>query len=110
MPEVVAHHAVHTYPFLLNGAPVHITVVRVPMDKFPAALLGVSEAIAPERYYAHFILDEMLYVSFPGVICSIRKGDGLAMQTAKAIGTMFRIPMEQMPFEGLFTEDHPGGI
>jgi len=109
VPVALKRYAVRTYPFHLNGAPIHITELRLPEDVCPAALLEIAEALAPERYYAHFVRDDTLYVIFPGVICSIKQGHATAMRIAKMIGCEFRIPVEQMPFEGLFTDDHPGG-
>ena len=109
VPEALARYTIRSYPFLLNGTPLHITVLRVPMDQLPAVLLALSEALVPEQFYAHFIFGDILYVIFPGVICSIRRGDEGAIQTAETIGIMFRVPMEQMPFARLFTDDHPGG-
>lgn len=103
---------VNEYQYNLEGdeaTPVSICVVEIPADKVASTTLLLAKRLVPKRYYAHFVAGNLLYVVFPMCVYLVIRGDRSSAEHCRLIGRMFDIPDEQMPFEGLFEDDHPKG-
>lgn len=104
LPAVVLRQ----YPHLLGGTlPVQIAELSVTRHRVLAVAMQVAEVLLPQRFYAHFLDDERMYVAFPNCVVVIGRDDPASADTARAVGALFEIPAAQMRFEEMFVNDHP---
>lgn len=111
LPGDLAEMIVDQHSHMLGGVePVQILVTSSPSKRLPEMAMAVSFSLLPQRYYAHFIDGNLLWVVFPTTICYVRQDDSAAADRARLVGRTFAIPDSQMPFEGLFEHDHPNTV
>lgn len=104
-------HEVLRYPYLLDGVkPVTSVKLALPIDEMASLLLGFSQMLQEEDFYAHFIYKDTLFVVFPRCVVQANKHLPESFDTCRVIGALFSIPVHQMKFERLFIEDHPTDI
>ncbi len=92
---------------LAGTGKIKILVVHISREELPGVLLELSGSMLPEKFYAHFVAGETIYVVFPSTVCLVHKGDIKSVARCRQIGALFAIPDEQMVFEAMFEVDHP---
>lgn len=108
LPETLGRYEERRYAHLLSGVePVEIILLQVPASELPRAAFELSEILLPQKFYAHFVTSDALYVVYPGCVYVLKRGDSESLLRCKSIGTMFNVPEDQMPFEEMFEVDHP---
>lgn len=104
LPAVVCKKYAH----LLGGQlPVMVAELVVPRDRAPGVALQLARYLLPQRFYAHLLDSEVMYVAFPDTVVLVRRGDPESVMHAQKIGQGFDIPLVQMRFDEMFDNDHP---
>jgi hypothetical protein len=108
LPPSLQGNVSDQYKLNLGGiGEVEIIEVKIPKKEIANVSLDITVLILPEKYYAHFVDKEKMYVIFPSIICLVYRGDIKSAERCRQVGTMFSIPNEQMQFEKMFEVDHP---
>ena len=108
LPESLIKYEERRYPHLMSGVePVEIILLQVPESEVPRAAFDLSEVLLPRKFYAHFVTIDALCIVYPGCVYVLKRGDADSLRRCKAMGRMFDVPEDQMPFEAMFEVDHP---
>jgi hypothetical protein len=108
LPRPLPAVVVCEYPHLLSGElPVRIVELAVAPDRVPTVAMRLAQALLPQRFYAHLLDAETMYVAFPNCVTVIHRADPATAANARRVGAQFDIPGRQMRFEEMFTNDHP---
>lgn len=107
-PDGAVPHITETYSYNLDGViPVTIAKLTIPSDLVQEVAWEVSKQLLPSKYYAHFVSEQDLMVSFPNAVVRVLRDELQTSENARKVGHLFDIPDYQMKFELLFDQDHP---
>lgn len=96
------------YSHLLNHTyPVTMLRLKITYEEFTIIALKIAEEICDDRYYAHFIFGESMYVVYRKIIVKISVDDEKAIEECQSIGLKKGIDMRLLKFYELFYKDHP---
>ncbi len=95
------------YPMLMDGVtPVEVVMVSVATSCLLPALVDISKALLPRRFYAHFVDGDLMYVVFPSTISVVEKSSKSDAVTCIEVGRKFDVPESQLPIERMFSFRH----
>ncbi|MBD5549302.1 MAG: hypothetical protein HDQ97_18280 [Lachnospiraceae bacterium] len=96
------------YPHLLNHIN-SVTILRleIKFEEFKNIALEIAEEICDDKYYAHFIFDDSMYVIYRKIVVKLNMYDDKMIRECQFIGMKKGIDMELMKFSELFFKDHP---
>lgn len=96
------------YPHLLNHVePINIVRLQIEYKEFKQIALDISNSINNNKYYAHFIFKDTMYVIYKNVIVKIKKGDTKMIRECQNIGIKKGIDINLLKFSEMFDKDHP---
>ena len=108
LPDVVRPLVDREYShFLGRDTPLEICRLRLDPALAPVVCFALSRSLKPAGYFAHLVGDAEMYVVFPGIVVTIRRGDTASLARAREVGAMFGIPRRHMRFDEMFELDHP---
>lgn len=107
-PAGVVTHVTETYSYKLDGTiPVTVAKLIIPTALIHEVSWEVAKNLLPSKYYAHFVCEHELMVSFPNAVVQVLRDELQTSENARKVGRLFDIPNHQMKFELLFDQDHP---
>lgn len=107
-PDGAVPHVTETYSYNLDGViPVTIAKLTIPSDLVQEVSWEISKSLLPSKYYAHFVSEQDLMVSFPNTVVRVIRDELQTSENARKVGRLFDIPDHQMKFELMFEQDHP---
>ncbi|WP_439476947.1 hypothetical protein [Brevundimonas sp.] len=108
LPEALKAIVVDRYDHLLGGTdPVEIVTVDVGQDHLLRTLVEVSGKLKPHHYYAHFVVEGILYVVFPNTIVPILGlDDAEGVRRCEAVAGIFSVPASQLEVQMMFRFEH----
>ncbi|MFJ9613479.1 hypothetical protein [Streptomyces noursei] len=99
LPAAFASMEDRRYPSRLGEqTEIEIIELTVPTQQVAAMALELSAALKPRFFYAHLLDKQRMLVVFPRTVVEIPRGDAGAVSHASSVGSLFRIPVEQMRF------------
>ena len=108
LPRIARHYLDAEYPYMLDGE-CKMSVFRliIPARQIRVVVEELSYALKPEKFFAQFTGEYVMFVVFPGVWVTILKDQPEMASAARLLGAQFGIPEHQMKFEEMFEKDHP---
>ncbi|MER5549746.1 hypothetical protein ABT072_46990 [Streptomyces sp. NPDC002589] len=108
LPAAFDGMEIRRYPSRLGEqTEIEIIELTVPAEQAAALALELSAVLKPRFFYAHLLDEQRMLVVFPRTVVEIPRGDAGAVAYASTVGSLFRIPDEQMRFAAMWDTDHP---
>ncbi len=108
IPSILGSMVVRRYSHYLRGnAPSNIARLEFGGDQLATVLFALSQALKPEKYYSHVVMDNEMYVVLPGAFVRITRGDRESLERAVALAISYNVSPAHTAFKAMFEFDHP---
>lgn len=108
IPSILGPLVARRYSHYLRGtAPSDIARLEFGRDQLATVLFALSQALKPEKYYSHVVMDNEMYVVLPGAFVRINRGDRESLERAVALAISYKVSPAHTTFKAMFEFDHP---
>lgn len=109
VPSIIRPFVVRRYSHFLrsNAPPCQIARLEFDRDQLPSVLFTLSQALRPEQYYSHVVMNSEMYVVLPGAFVRIVRGDNESLERATSLALSYNVAREYTAFKMMFEFDHP---
>jgi hypothetical protein len=108
VPKPLLRFVARRYSHYLRGN-IASRIVRLEFhrDKLPIVLFALSQALKPDGYYSHVVINNEMFVVLPGAFVQITRGDRESLDRAIALAISHDVPRSNTAYAAMFDVDHP---
>lgn len=108
VPLALVPFVVRRYSHFLRGdSASNIVRLEFERDQLGKVLFALSQALKPEQFYSHVVIENEMYIVLPGAFVRIIRGDNTSLERAVALAISYNVLPAHTAFKAMFEFDHP---